>query len=120
MTLPVIERLIDAINQHDLDAMTECFAPDFMNAWPVHPVRSFTGRDHLRSNWEAMFAARPDIRATIGAQAMAGTEAWGEWEFEGTELDGSRFHQRGVIIVVIDGDVIAEARFYLEPVETPA
>jgi ketosteroid isomerase-like protein len=120
MTAPVIDRLIDAINQHDLDAMTECFAPDFTNVWPVHPVRSFTGRDHLRSNWEGMFEARPDIKATVGAQAKAGNEAWGEWEFEGTERDGGRFHQRGVIIVVTEGDVITEARFYLEPVDAPA
>ena len=117
MALPVLDRLLDAINSHDLDAMIACFAPGYVNSWPAHPARSFTGRDQVRRNWEMMFAARPDIKATVTGRAQAGDEIWAEWEFTGTERDGGEFHQRGVIIVVVDGDVIAGTRFYMEPVD---
>lgn len=119
MTLPVMDRLIDAINRHDLDAMTACFAPQFENFWPAHPARAFTGRDQVRRNWATMFATRPDIKATVAAQTRAGNEIWAEWDFAGTEADGTEFHQRGVIIIVVDGDEITQARFYMEPVDAP-
>ena len=41
---------------------------------------------------------------------------WSEWEHRGTRLDGSQHLMRGVIIFGVDHDVIAWARFYLEPV----
>ncbi|GAA2398813.1 hypothetical protein GCM10010191_01990 [Actinomadura vinacea] len=34
-------------------------------------------------------------------------------------MDGGQFHQRGVVIVVIDADPIARSRFYMEPVDAP-
>jgi SnoaL-like domain len=39
--LPVVARLIEAANAHDLDALTDCFAPDFVNETPAHPERNF-------------------------------------------------------------------------------
>jgi uncharacterized protein YndB with AHSA1/START domain len=67
-----------------------------------------------------LFQACPDMRAAVTAQVRADDEVWGEWEFTGTGRDGSRFHQRGVIIVVVEGDVITRARFYMEPVDAPS
>ena len=120
MSPAVIDRLVDAINKHDLDAMTACFDPDFGCVWPAHPARSFTGRDQVRRNWETVFRTRPNVKATVAGHARTGDEIWAEWEFVGTEQDGTPWHQRGVIVVVINGDVIAQARFYMEPVEPPA
>lgn len=119
MTAPVIDRLIDAINTHDIDALLNCFPPDYVNTWPAHPDRSFTGLDPVRRTWEMMFQARPDITAKVTAHARAGDEIWAEWEFLGTEHDGAPFHQRGVIITTINHDLIARTRFYMEPVDTP-
>lgn len=115
----VIDRLAKAINSHDLEALVGCFAPDYEVVWPVHPSRSATTSDHVRGIWEMMFAARPDIAAAVTARVTAGDEVWAEWEFTGTERDGSRFHQRGVIIAVVADDVITRTRFYMEPVEPP-
>ncbi|MFD2416370.1 nuclear transport factor 2 family protein [Amycolatopsis pigmentata] len=115
----MLDRLVDAINKHDIDALTACFSPDYVSTWPVHPARTFTGRDQVRRNWEMMFEARPDIKAAMTARAPAGDEAWAEWEFVGTERNGARFHQRGVIIAVVEDDVITRTRFYMEPVDAP-
>ena len=42
---------------------------------------------------------------------------WSEWEHRGTRRDGSAHMMRGVIIFGVVDDVIAWARFYLEPVQ---
>jgi ketosteroid isomerase-like protein len=118
MASSVVDRLVGAINRHDLERLTECFAPAFSMLWPVHPARSFNGRDGVRRNWEAIFKAHPDIRVTLTTRVQSGDEIWGEWEFKGENGDGGPlFWQRGVIIVVVDGEVIVQSRFYMEPVE---
>jgi ketosteroid isomerase-like protein len=119
MTHPAIDRMTDAINQHDLDALTACFAPVYESTFPAHPARSFTGRDQVRRNWETIFATFPDIKATVTGRARTGDEVWAEWEFDGTGPNGTRFHQRGVIVMVVEGGLIARTRFYMEPVDAP-
>ena len=119
MAPSVLDRLLDAINEHDLERLTACFAPTFAMVWPAHPARSFDGRDGVRRNWEAIFRAYPDIQATLTAHAQSGHEIWGEWEFRGESGDGGPpFWQRGVIIAEVDGEVIVRSRFFMEPVET--
>ena len=61
----LVERLVKATNDHDVDAVAACFAEDYENATPVHPARSFRGRDQVRKNWEQIFAFVPDIRAEV-------------------------------------------------------
>jgi hypothetical protein len=46
--LAVIERLIAAINRHDLEAFLACIAPDYQSTQPPHPDRSFQGREQVR------------------------------------------------------------------------
>src|SRR5215469_6696029 len=105
MASSVVDRLVDAINGRDLDRLLECFAPAFSMLWPVHPARSFDGRDGVRKNWEAIFKAYPGIQASVTTRARGGDEIWGEWEFKGENRDGGPpFWQSGVIIVVVDGD----------------
>jgi hypothetical protein len=91
MELPVVGRLVDAINAHDLDALAGCFAEDFRCEWPAHPRRTFTGADQV-----------------------AGNESWGEWHFTGA----GHPDDRGVIVVVAtpDGRRIQQTRFFMEPV----
>ena len=113
-TTAAIDRLIDAINAHDLDALTACFAPGYSVTWPAHPARSFTGRENVRRTWTAIFEAHPTVTASATPRVCNGDEVWAEWEFKS---QGSQpFWQRGVIIAVVHGDVIGSARFYMEPV----
>ncbi|MGA5300258.1 nuclear transport factor 2 family protein [Nucisporomicrobium flavum] len=116
MTPPVVERLVAAINAHDLDALTACFAEDFRSVAPAHPGRTVQGRDHVRRNWTVMFEERPDVRAEILASAGDGDEFWSEWDFSGTSRDGTPFHDRGVIVLRVAADLIAGNRWFIEPV----
>jgi len=115
--LTVEDRLLEAVNEHDLDAMVQCFASDFVNETPVHPARSFRGREQVRKNWAQIFAAVPDLEATMVASASDERTVWTEWEMRGTRIDGGRHLMRGVSIFEVDGDSFASVRFYLEPVE---
>jgi len=115
---PPATRLRDAINRHDLEALTNCFATTFVNETPLHPARSFTGSEQVRKNWVQIFAGVPDVQAEVVRSATDGATVWTEWEMRGTRRDGARHLMRGVAIFdVNDDDHFTAVRFYLEPVE---
>lgn len=113
----VVERLLAAINAHDLEAMVACFADDYVNEWPAHPQRSFQGRAQVRQNWSQIFAGVPDLRARLPRMAVDGDTVWTEWDMAGTRSDGAAFLMRGVSIFGVADGRLAWVRFYLEPVE---
>jgi ketosteroid isomerase-like protein len=112
-----VRRLVEAVNAHDLEAMVGCFAEDYVNVTPAHPQRGFGGRQQVRRNWAQLFAGVPDLSAELPGMAVDGDRVWTEWDISGTRRDGAAFAMRGVVIFGVTGDVIASARFYLEPVE---
>ena len=71
--LAMVQRLERATTAHDLDRLVDCFALDYVNVTPVHPARGFTGRDQVRSNWQQIFAAVPDLKAELLGCAATGT-----------------------------------------------
>jgi len=113
----LIDRLLRAINDHDLGALVACFAADYENQTPAHPARGFRGHAQVRRNWEQIFAFVPDLRAEVTRSAVAGQVIWTEWEMTGTRRDGSAHCMRGVVILGVGDGVAQWARFYLEPVE---
>ena len=115
--LALAERLRDALNRHDLEAMANCFARDFVNETPVHPTRSFQGREQVRKNWAQIFAGVPDLVADILRSSVRGNAVWTEWEMRGTRRDGALHLMRGVSIFEVGEGEFASVRFYLEPVE---
>ena len=112
----MLDRLVAATNQHDLDALVGCFSMDYRNEAPAHPSRGFVGRDQVRRNWEQIFAFVPDVSASIVRRAVDGATVWSEWEMRGTRRDGSPHLMRGVIVFGVEGECASWARFYLEPV----
>src|SRR5258707_11946611 len=59
----VFERMIQAANRHDLEAMVACFAPDFRSEQPFYPERNFTGQAGVRKNSSFFFSTMPDFQA---------------------------------------------------------
>jgi ketosteroid isomerase-like protein len=115
--LALVERLKNAVNRHDLESLAGCFAQDFLNETPIHPARSFQGREQVRKNWAQIFAGVPDIEADILRSSVEGASAWTEWEMRGTRRDGARHLMRGVSIFGVGDDEFTSVRFYLEPVQ---
>lgn len=116
--LPVaLQRLVDAVNGHDLPSLVACFADDYQNETPAHPEREFRGRDQVHRNWTHLFAGVPDIRAHVPRFVLDGTTAWTEWQLAGTRQDATAFEMAGVVIFELTDGLIRSATFYLEPVE---
>ena len=113
----LVNRLLEALNEHDLDGLVACFADDYVNETPAHPPRGFRGSEQVRRNWTQIFASVPNVRAWLPRTTVDGSTVWTEWEMWGTRTDGADFRMRGVVIFTIPDDVITSARFYLEPVE---
>ncbi len=92
----VTNRLLAAMNAHDIDAFVACFAPDYRSEQPAHPSRAFAGSDQVRENWTGVFAGVPDFQAELLLSVTTddGVEI-GEWDWRGTHVDGSPFAMRG-------------------------
>jgi hypothetical protein len=112
-----IKRVEQAINHHDLDALAECFDPDYQSEFPAHLGRSFRGHAQLRKNWTGTFAEVPNIRATLVQAVANGESVWTEWDYEGIRTDGAPYHARGVTIQTIPEDRITRVRLYVEVVQ---
>ncbi|TIT75711.1 MAG: nuclear transport factor 2 family protein, partial [Mesorhizobium sp.] len=108
----VIDRLVRAMNAHQLDAVTALIHENYRSVQPAHPGRAFVGRDQMRANWEAMFAGIPDFHATVTRSVQDGDTTWTEWHWSGTRRDGQPL--RGVTLFEIVDGRIAAGRLYLE------
>jgi hypothetical protein len=113
--LKVVDRLVDAMNRHDIDGLVACFQDDYESYQPLRPSEAFTGSDQVRKNWSRIFESIPDVRGEILRSASSGDTAWVELSVTGTRPDGKPLDMRGVIINGVVNDRIAWARLYLEP-----
>jgi ketosteroid isomerase-like protein len=114
----VTNRLLSAMNAHDLDAFVACFAEDYRSEQPAHPNREFRGSVKVRENWAGVFSGVPDFKADLMSSASTdeGVEI-GEWRWSGTHADGSTLAMRGVTVLGVTDDHIAWGRLYMEVVE---
>jgi len=115
--LGVLDRLLAALNAHDVDAVVACFAEGYRNHTPAHPDRGFVGRDQVRSNWIQIFAGVPDVTAAVTRVAVDGSTVWSVWVMTGTRVDAHPFDLRGVILFEIPAQTIQSATLYLEPLD---
>lgn len=115
--LEVVQRLVQATNDHDVEGIVACFTATYVNQTPAHPGRGFEGSKQVRRNWAQILAGVPDVHAEILASATDGATVWSEWRMAGTRRDGVSHEMRGVIVFDVAGELISAARFYLEPVE---
>jgi ketosteroid isomerase-like protein len=113
MSNAVVERLIGALNRHDLDAVAACFGPDFSGEWPAHPGRDFLGPERVRQNWEMIFKASPEITVAMTHAVEVGDDVWGEWYY--TKAAGQDL--KGVIVITVRDGLIRRSRFYMEPID---
>ena len=110
--LTALERLHAAMNRHDLEAMLECFDPDYRSAQPLHPNRGFGGKEQVRKNWSRMLDSFPDFEAELLGHAYSEGTEWSEWRWSATGL-----HMAGVTLFGVRDGRIVWGRLYMEPVE---
>jgi ketosteroid isomerase-like protein len=113
----VIEKLVAAVNNHQLDEMVALFHPDYDSRQPAHSGEAFVGRDQVRANWASMFAGVPDFHGEIVTSADDRNTTWCEWHWTGTRTDGQPFDVRGVTLFEVREGRIAAGTLYMEEVE---
>ena len=107
--LATLDRLFDAFNRHDADAVMRCFASDAVflaAAGPQTCGRRITGPDAIRDAFAAVWTGMPDVRWTVRRSRILGDEAITEWLFTGTRPDGSRIEADGLDLFAFAGDLI--------------
>jgi SnoaL-like domain len=107
----VLERLPHALNRRDLDAMLECFDPDYRSEQPAHPNRGLGGKEQVRKNWSGMFEGFPDFQVELLRHGSDGDVVWSEWRWSATGLT-----RAGIILMGVKQGRISWAPRYMEPV----
>ena len=115
--MAAIELLVQATNAHDLEGIVSCFADDYTLDAPVHPARSFRGKEQVRRNWMQILDAVPDISVRVLRSACDHGTVWTEWEMIGTRRDGGAHLMRGVFIFGVSEGLVRWGRMFLDPVD---
>lgn len=115
----VAERMVRALNDHDIDVFVECFDPLYHGEQPIHPDRAYRGRELVHKQWAEIMTRLPDLHAKILRMAADKDTVWVEWSISGTEKDKTRVELLGVGIHGVRNDRIIWGRIYLEPIQKP-
>ncbi|MER6945837.1 nuclear transport factor 2 family protein [Nonomuraea sp. NPDC000554] len=80
--LDLQDQLFDAVNNHDLDRILECFSAD---AVYVAPIGVMEGHEQLTWYFEQLFAGFPDVSVTPWSRAAYEDSAVAECTVTGTQ-----------------------------------
>lgn len=105
-----MERLAQAFNARDLDALMGCMAEDCAFHGAAGPDAEGTrhiGRAEVRAAYAAIFDAFPLAAWTEGQHSVAGDVGLSSWRFIGTDKAGTVVDVRGCDVFAFDGEKIA-------------
>jgi ketosteroid isomerase-like protein len=120
VTIETLQRLVDAFNAHDLDAVMSFFVDDPVLELPrgPHPWgQRFKGREAVRAGLAGRFAGLPDVHYGEDRHWVAGDRGCSEWLVTGTTPQGERVEARGCDLFEFEGDKIARKDSYWKLVE---
>jgi limonene-1,2-epoxide hydrolase len=113
----VVERLVRALNDHDIETVVDCFDPLYHTEQPVHPERAYRGREQIHKEWSETLKRLPDFRAKVLRMVVEKDSVWTEWSWTGTQRDKSRVELVGVAIYGVRNNRFIWGRAYMEPVQ---
>ena len=116
-TVEMLQRVLDAFNEHDLDAILAHFAEDCVFESPRGPDpwgRRFVGKAEVRSGLAARFEGIPDVHYGEDDHFARGSRGVSEWTITGTDLDGNRIEVRGCDLWTFgdDGTIVRKDSFW--------
>jgi ketosteroid isomerase-like protein len=116
VTIVTLERLLDAFNAHDLDAIMSFFADDCVLELPrgAEPWgRRLEGREQVRDGLASRFAGIPDVHYGDARHWLAGDRGCSEWLLTGTTTQGERIAVRGCDLFAFrDGEVVRKDSYW--------
>jgi ketosteroid isomerase-like protein len=116
-TLDALQRVLEAFNRHDLDAIMSHFADDCVLETPRGPDpwgRRFVGKDEVRQGLAARFEGIPDVHYGDDDHFACGNRGVSEWTISGTTVEGERIEVRGCDLWTFgpDGSVTRKDSFW--------
>ncbi len=121
------DRLTDAVNAHDLEAVAACYGADVVL---VSPDGTFTGRDEAVSTFRQFLETFPDMQVTSWSTVTSGDLVADEWTLTATNTGpiatpdgqpipatGRAVTLRGADVGVIEHGVITSHRLYWDQLE---
>jgi steroid delta-isomerase-like uncharacterized protein len=121
------DRLTDAMNDHDVEAVARCYAPDAVLTSPDGTVH---GREGAAAAIGRYLTAFPDLRVTSTTKVESGATAVDEWVFTGTNTGpietpdgqtipptGRAVNQCGIDIGTVEDGLITSHRIYWDQLE---
>ena len=76
------DRVLSAVNGHDLDRLSACYDP---NAVLSTPLGMYEGRDEIIRYWENLFKGFPDLAMTVWNRVECADPGFSEWTLSGTQ-----------------------------------
>jgi ketosteroid isomerase-like protein len=117
------DKLHDAVNEHDIEQIIECFAPDAVYVTPAGVVE---GREQIAWYYEHLFAGFPDLRIVSWHKVVCDEPAVTEFTMAGTHsgpfllpdgrvLEGTGRHitvRAAGAAFIEDGKIITDRDYY--------
>ena len=115
--LQALREVLEAFNEHDLDAIMSYFAEDCVFESPrgQHPWGTrFAGRDEVRRGLAARFEGIPDVHYSDETHFIADRRGVSEWTLTGTTTAGDRIEVRGCDLWTFgdDGRIVRKDSFW--------
>jgi ketosteroid isomerase-like protein len=113
--IAVVNRLNDAINQHDIEALMAVFSADcvFENTAPSPDGGRFEGQDAVRGFWARWFAWNPGARFDTEEIFATGDRCVVRWVYRKTR-NGQPWHVRGVDLFRVRDGLVTEKLAYIK------
>lgn len=115
-----LDRLTDAFNRHDVEAVVAHFAEDATMYGPAGPNiygSTIEGRQAIADALRKRFAAAPDIRWNDSKDWIIGNKGLSEWRVTSTAADGSKVEVLGCdLYEFADGKVVKKDTYYKQVV----
>jgi ketosteroid isomerase-like protein len=116
VTIGTLERLLDAFNAHDLDAVMAFFVEDCVLEMPRGPDpwgRRLEGRERVREGLASRFAGIPDVHYGDDRHWVAGDRGCSEWLLTGTSVAGETIEVRGCDLFEFgDGKIVRKDSYW--------
>jgi taurine dehydrogenase small subunit len=115
----ILERLLDAYNRHDADAVASFFTEDAVFVAPAGPGpdgKHFVGREEIRAATAARFEVSPDVHWEPESHIVTPTRGASSWIVSWTASDGSSVEKRGCDLFDIRGDELSRKDSFFKDV----
>lgn len=121
-SIQTLKDILDAFNQHDLDAIMSFFADDCSFDMPRGPDpwgSRYTGKADVRRALATRFAGLPDVHYGEDRHWLSGNLGVSEWLLTGTTPDGREVRVRGCDLWEFADGMVIRKDSYWKIVEKP-